>query len=181
MGVVVKEFLCHGHGPFESTEAICPHGCTLVERAFRTPVGLQTARTRSVDATLETIAKEHKMGDINTRRDAHSGRVVDQKTRKAMEQQEAVRQHLHKKFAGLNLVDTRAGTGGWGGVAKGGTYETGGNIRDAQRGPGAPATIAASGAPSENVLDSVRDQLVKPATIPIADPQRLTVKDAKVA
>ena len=178
---VVKEWLCHGHGGFESTEPVCPHGCTLVERAFRTPVGFQTARTRNVDATLDSIAREHKLGDINTRRDAHSGRVTDPKMRKMQEQQKAVREHLHKKFAGLNLVDTKAGTGGWGGVTKGGTYETGGNIRNADRGPGAPSTIAASGAPAENVLDSVRDQLVKPKTVAIADPQRLTVKDAKVA
>ncbi len=179
--VVVKEFLCPGHGYFDSTEAVCPHGCTLVERVFLTPVGFQTARTRNVDATLDSIAKEHKLGDINTRRDAHAARKLDPKVRKAQEQQEAMRQHLHKKFAGLNLVNTKAGTGGWGGVNKGGVYETGGHIRNPERGGGAPATMSALGAPSENVLEGVRDQLVKPKTIPIADPQRLTVKDAKVA
>src|SRR5690242_16439759 len=130
MGVVVKEFLCYGHGRFDSTEAICPHGCTLVERVFHTPVGLQTARTRNIDATLDTIAKDYKLGDMNPRRDAHSARKIGPKVKKQMEQQEAIRKHLHKKFAGLNLVDTKAGTGGWGGVTKGGTYETGGNIRD---------------------------------------------------
>lgn len=160
MGVVVKEFICHGHGRFDSTEAVCPYGCTLVERVFITPVGVQTARTRSIDATLETIAQEHKLGDINTRRDAHSARKVDPKTRKAMEQQEAMRQHLQKKFTGLNLVDTKAGTGGWGGK---------------------PESMSAVPAPRENALESVKDALVKPRTITISDPERLTVKDAKVA
>lgn len=181
MGNVVKEFLCPGHGRFDSTEPVCPRGCTAVERVFITPVGIQSARTRSVDATLDAIAGDYKLSNMNTRRDAHAARITDPKVKKAQEQQEAIRKHLHKKFAGLNLVNTKAGTGGWGGVTKGGTYETGGNIRDADRGPGAPATLAATGTPAENVLGEVSEALVKPRTIPIADPQKLTIKDAKVA
>lgn len=166
MAGVIKEFLCFAHGPFEAREPVCPSGCTLVEREFRTPVGLRTRASIGVDKTLDTIARDYKLSDINTRRDATVGRVTDAKTRKAMEQQVAMREHLTRKFSGSHLVDTQHGVGGWGGVPKQG---------------GVPAMMAASGAPTDNALESVKDALVKPKTIPIRDPQNLSVKDAKVA
>lgn len=176
MSLVIKEFVCHGHGRFDATEPVCPHGCTLVERVFHTPVGVATRRTHNIDATLDMIAKDHKLSDINTRRDAHSARVTDPKTRKAMEQQEAVREHLHRKYAGLSLVDTKSGTGGWGGVTPGGVLEVGRGVRN--EGGGVPATGGIGG---DSVLAEVKDTLVKPATRAIRDPQGLTVKDAKIA
>lgn len=64
---VVKEFRCMAHGDFESPEATCPHGCSgpgMVDRAFRTPVAIQTAGYRSVNRTFESLAAQHGLTDM---------------------------------------------------------------------------------------------------------------------
>ena len=66
---IVKEYQCAAHGDFEATEAECPHGCGygMVERVFRTPISIQTQGFRNMNSTLENVAKENKMSDMDQR------------------------------------------------------------------------------------------------------------------
>lgn len=169
---VVKEYLCFGHGPFESSDdtPVCPKGCTMVERRFYTAPGLRSDKTAHLDATLDTIASDFKLSDMNNDHGHGAARVVDARTRKAMEQQAAMQKHLANKFPGMKVQNTRSGTGGWGGVAPGGVYETGGNIRDAQRGGGAEATLKQVGAPATNAVQELKPELPKHRVVAKRDP-----------
>jgi len=67
---VIKEWTCKAHGAFEGTQAECPHGCSgegMISRAFRTAPSIQTAGYRSVNGTIESLAAEHGLTDINQR------------------------------------------------------------------------------------------------------------------
>ena len=46
---IKKEWLCMAHGKFESAKAVCPKGCTTVERRFFTPTSIKTSgRTNNI-------------------------------------------------------------------------------------------------------------------------------------
>ena len=66
---IIKEYQCAAHGDFEATSALCPHGCGegMVERVYRTPVGIQTQGFRNMNATLQDVAREQGMSDMNQR------------------------------------------------------------------------------------------------------------------
>ena len=67
---IVKEWECAAHGGFDSGEPVCPYGCRgtgMVERAFRTPPSIQTAGYRSVNATIDSLAAEAGVTQINQR------------------------------------------------------------------------------------------------------------------
>lgn len=65
---VNREFTCLAHGPFEGTEARCPHGCTTaVAREFRTAPAVGTAKAKATDAALERLAQRFGLTDISNR------------------------------------------------------------------------------------------------------------------
>lgn len=73
--MILKEFRCAAHGDFEASHPICPHmGCESehVERVFLTPVGLRSDRTKATDSTLDGIARDYRLSDMNNR----GGRAV---------------------------------------------------------------------------------------------------------
>jgi hypothetical protein len=66
---ILKEYRCAAHGEFEAFEAECPYGCSprFVQQEFRTPVGYKSERTSNSDKTLDTLAKDYNMTNINNR------------------------------------------------------------------------------------------------------------------
>jgi hypothetical protein len=64
---VLKEYRCEKHGIFESRFPVCPKGCVEVERIFTQAPGLVSKRTRNIDATLQGIAKDHKLSDLSNK------------------------------------------------------------------------------------------------------------------
>ena len=167
----VKEFMCMAHGRFDSRVAVCPHGCSTVERIFVTPVGIRSARTANIDSTFQQIAGNYNLSDMNNR-GGKAARVLDGKTQKAMIDAQDYNTMLQKRFGAKSLVGTRDGVGAWGGVNPGGVYRVGGTIVEQQRGGGAPTSTAAIGAPAENVVESVKPALQKPTIIAKRDPDR---------
>ena len=63
---VIKEWECKAHGYFDSSEPACPHGCpeAFVQRVFLTPPSIGSAGTKTVDTTLNNLAKDYGMTDI---------------------------------------------------------------------------------------------------------------------
>jgi len=64
---VTKEFRCLAHGPFDAAEAICPHGCTVVVREFRTAPGGRSEKTKASDRALEHLAKKYNLSDMSNK------------------------------------------------------------------------------------------------------------------
>lgn len=65
--MVIKEWKCDEHGYFESTEAICPHGCdTGINQVFLTPVAYKTSRTKNIDNTTRQLAMDFNMSDVKS-------------------------------------------------------------------------------------------------------------------
>jgi hypothetical protein len=68
--MVIREFVCMAHGDFEAEAPVCPRGCAgegMVQRAFRTPVSIGGGHSRGINSTLETLASEHGLSDMNNR------------------------------------------------------------------------------------------------------------------
>ena len=64
---IIKEWLCKGHGYFESTTPECPHGCTSVERAFLTAPGIRTnSNMTTADALQQRIAASYGLSNMKT-------------------------------------------------------------------------------------------------------------------
>jgi hypothetical protein len=128
---IVKEFWCPAHGEFENDTGICPRGCSVAQREFRTPVGISTGgRTRAIDKTLESIAQSYGLSDMNNHGGTTAARIPAQSAKKMQQFQEAVR----AKYPRL-----------WGGVPSGGTYEVGVGVRGGGSGQGAEGAIMQNG------------------------------------
>jgi hypothetical protein len=65
--MIVREFNCPKHGPFESRFSMCPHGCVDVERVFTRAPAVKSRRTKNIDATLKQMAKDHHLSDISNK------------------------------------------------------------------------------------------------------------------
>lgn len=78
---IKREFTCLAHGMFESTEAVCPYGCTsTVERTFtQGGPSIGSKRTRNIDGTLERLAGKYGMTDMSTR----NGSVMSSRKRQS--------------------------------------------------------------------------------------------------
>ena len=94
--MIKKEYFCMAHGKFESAKAVCPKGCTTVERRFFTPTSIKTsARTNNIDKTLEMLASDYKLTDINNQHGTAAVKRPDPKVTNQMDQlNEAVRQRF---------------------------------------------------------------------------------------
>jgi hypothetical protein len=69
---VLKDYKCPVHGFFESTQAVCPAGCSDVSVVFLKPVGVKSEKTKHNDSTLKSLAKDFKMGDIKSTREGEA-------------------------------------------------------------------------------------------------------------
>ena len=101
---IKKEWFCMAHGKFESAKAVCPRGCTTVERRFYTPTSIKTSdRTKNIDRTLQQLADDYKLTDINNQ---NATAAVKRPDTKAVNQMEAMNKVIQEKFG------VHAG-GGW--------------------------------------------------------------------
>ena len=67
---VMSDYKCDLHGFFESTEAVCPEGCTEnIMKVFLQPFNLKSDKTKSNDKTLDNLAQDFKMTDIKSTRE----------------------------------------------------------------------------------------------------------------
>ena len=71
---VLKEWVCMAHGVFESYHAVCPHGCTTVQRHFKTAFTLGNT-AKGIDRTLQNLANDFGMTDISNRNGTAAGFV----------------------------------------------------------------------------------------------------------
>ena len=102
---VMKEWFCMAHGKFESAKSVCPKGCTTVERRFYTPTSIKTSdRTRNIDNTLQMLADDYKLTDINNQ---NGTAAVKRPDSRKVNQMEAMNEVIKQKFG------VHAG-GGWG-------------------------------------------------------------------
>jgi len=66
--MIIKEYVCAAHGDFDADSPTCPHGCSgegMVERVFRTPVSIGTRQYANINNTLQNIATEYNLSDMN--------------------------------------------------------------------------------------------------------------------
>lgn len=120
---IKKEYVCFAHGPFEADQPVCPSGCTVaIERQFRTAPALKSPRTRNIDHTLATLARDFGYTDLSNK----SGSVAGGKKRE------------------LNPI--------WKPIPKGDVQEAGGVIkhRDGSQGGAAAAYAAEKPAPARD-------------------------------
>lgn len=168
---VTKEFRCKAHGPFESDKKnpSCPFGCdpSVIERAFYTPPGLSSARTKSIDRTLESVAKSHGLTDMNNRGGAAVSRMGWREERQNAE---------FNKFLKDRYGD------GWGNVPKGGSLNVATNeLKGERAGGGALGALGAYHGRPDNVLSEVSEKgLLQPKPVLVRrDHEKLKVEDAR--
>lgn len=148
---VLKDFVCLAHGRFESMTGKCPNGCSddmVAVRYFKAP-GLTSDRTKNIDRTLQNLASDFGLTNINNQNGTSAAIRPDPKAIKEREQ-------LMGK-----LGDT---SGMWGSVTPGGTYKvgTGAIPVDGRSGQGAVSTIQSVGAMPGNALETVAPMLHPP-------------------
>jgi len=72
---ITREFICLGHGPFESKrlKPKCPHGCSgkFVRQEFRTAPAIGGV-AKHVDRELNHLASDYKLTDIRNGADGES-------------------------------------------------------------------------------------------------------------
>lgn len=150
---IVREYTCPGHGDFESTEARCPHGCTVVaEREFRTAPAYHNGKTQRTDRMVREQVESLGLSNIRSARTGETSRVQDPKASRMAEFQNAVR----AKYPRV-----------WGSIPNG-------KVEDA---------LAAHKAPATNALAEAKDMMAaqKRPTEYIRDPQNLKVDVSKAA
>lgn len=84
---VLREFFCPGHGPFESFEAVCPHGCSITpEREFRTAPAYHNGTTRRTDDLVRSQVEAMGLSNIRTSlREGDTARMLNPNTQKHLE------------------------------------------------------------------------------------------------
>jgi hypothetical protein len=68
--MVIREYRCLGHGPFESAQKnpVCPvGGCTTVVQEFRTAPAGKSERTKISDRALDRLAARYQLTDLSNR------------------------------------------------------------------------------------------------------------------
>ena len=70
---ILRSYKCIEHGYFDAWEAMCPHGCldvaVVILKAPSMRDSTKAARSKSVDTTAKSLAKEFKMTNIKTTRE----------------------------------------------------------------------------------------------------------------
>ena len=64
---VYHDYNCIAHGLFESKTGLCPHGCgkAMSTKVYINPPAYHGGRTASIDRTLQGLAKDHGLSDMN--------------------------------------------------------------------------------------------------------------------
>lgn len=164
---IAKEYICPGHGPFESDRPICPSGCTVAEREFRTPPAFHNGTTSKTDDLIRSQVEAFGLSNIRSAREGETSRIPSAGEKKQAEFQKAIRQKYPSN---------------WGAIAPGGTMNVRtGAVEKSDRGPGAAATIAQHGAEPANVIEQTGLKGAKPAYQAVQDKQGLKVDISKAA
>jgi hypothetical protein len=127
---VLKEYRCLAHGPFDGTEAVCPHGCETVVREFRTAPGTRSHKTKFSDKALERLATRFGLTDMSNRNGSVGGS----------------RKHPDNPYAPV-----------WGEMPKGNVYSPGkGEIQVDGAAGGAPAALKSIGATVDSAAAAMK-------------------------
>jgi hypothetical protein len=89
----INDYVCMAHGAFTNRTGICPHGCgrSMSHVVFNKPVGMVSGRTKGIDGTLATLAKDHGLSDMNNHNGTTGAFIPDPGyTRAQREMQEAM-------------------------------------------------------------------------------------------
>lgn len=72
--MVIKEWRCAAHGPFEGPKPECGSGCpkSFIQQEFRTPPKIKSGGTKFVDQQLRGLAQDYKLNDIKNDKDGTS-------------------------------------------------------------------------------------------------------------
>lgn len=145
-----REYLCPGHGPFESEEPRCPRGCTIAaEREFRTAPAVHGGLTAKTDALLRTQVEAFGLSNIRSARTGETSRPVDPRAAQMAEFTKAVRSRYPSNWGSL------------------------------PSGEGAiPSVLQQHGAPATKGIDRDALAAAKPPVQYIRDPDNLKVKTA---
>ena len=68
--MIIKEYECMAHGFFEAGEPTCPEGCcgeNMIQRVFLTAPHIQSSSYNGINNTLQSLAQEHGLTDMNNR------------------------------------------------------------------------------------------------------------------
>ena len=86
--MILKEWACLEHGPFEGSHAICPAlGCDsrAVTQEFRTPVGIRSGLTSRTDAGIRKSSDMYKISNFRSARDGEASYGGDRSKELGME------------------------------------------------------------------------------------------------
>lgn len=164
---ILKEYSCPGHGDFESFEARCPRGCTIVvEREFRTAPAYHNGSTRRTDSLVRSQVESFGLSNIRSSREGETARIQSPQERQIADFQKAVK----NRYPSL-----------WGSVPKGGVFKAGQGPEGATAGGGAMGALAAHGAPTTQAINKDALAAHKRQTQIIRDPQNMKVDVSKAA
>ncbi len=98
---VLNDYNCIAHGTFESFTGQCPYGCSreLVEVVHLKAPGHLTGRTKGIDKTLQGLAKDHGLSDMNNHGGTTGAFIMDPSMAKADRELQA-RMQGNQTFAG---------------------------------------------------------------------------------
>lgn len=172
---ILRDWICPVHGPFESSDedALCPSGCNVAVRAFLQAPGIGSSRTKNIDNTLNSLASQFGLTDINNR----GGRAAKGVNPGFVKRQE--------EFS--RMIKERYGDGPWGAVPQGATFNSKTHQVEqvaGRTGPGAEAVPGTYHAPAANELAPVKptDLALGVSGRPIKairDPQNLDLAAAR--
>jgi hypothetical protein len=65
--MIIKEWECAAHGPYEAPEPSCPHGCPerFQRRVILTAPGTRSDKTKRADWAINALAEDYGYTDIN--------------------------------------------------------------------------------------------------------------------
>lgn len=65
--MIMKEWRCAAHGPFDAVEQLCPYGCSarFVVREIRTAPAIRSAGTRNTDTVNRQLAQDFNLPDLS--------------------------------------------------------------------------------------------------------------------
>lgn len=138
---VLHDWVCSGHGVFESTSGKCPYGCapSFVQMVHLQAPGLKSGRTKNIDKTLGNLASDFGLTDMNNQ---NGTSAVVRPNSKAVRQQ----QELMGKLGDTSQM--------WGNVPSGQS--------------GINQALAGTRAMPDNALQIVRPALSQPKPLVVA-------------
>ena len=98
---IQKEYLCPGHGPFESDRPVCPRGCTVAEREFRTAPAYHNGKTSRTDDLIRSQVEAFGLSDIRSAREGETARIPTAGARRQAEFQAALSKKYPSNWAAL--------------------------------------------------------------------------------